>query len=32
VADRADADHARTAVIIRSLEALMRAMDYFAEI
>jgi DNA-binding transcriptional LysR family regulator len=31
VADRTDSDHARTATIVRTLEGLTRAMDYFAE-
>lgn len=31
VADRADSDHARTAAIVRSLEALMRDMNYFSD-
>jgi DNA-binding transcriptional LysR family regulator len=32
IADRADSDRARTAAIIRSLEGLMRDMDYFSEL
>ena len=32
VADRTDADQTRTAAIIRSLESVVRAMDYFTEI
>ena len=32
VADRTDADQTRTAAIIRSLEAVVRAMEYFTEI
>jgi DNA-binding transcriptional LysR family regulator len=31
VADRTDADQTRTAAIIRSLEAVLRAMEYFSE-
>jgi DNA-binding transcriptional LysR family regulator len=31
VADRADSDHARTAAVIRVLEAVTREMDYFSD-
>lgn len=31
VADHADADHARTGAIVRSLEAMTRSMDYFSD-
>jgi DNA-binding transcriptional LysR family regulator len=31
VADRADSDHARTAAVIRILEAVTREMDYFSD-
>jgi hypothetical protein len=31
VADRTDSDHARTAAIVRSLENITRAMDYFSD-